>query len=205
MKVGESIRKLRESHDMTQEQLGEVAGVSSMAVSQWENGRAVPRMGSIQRMADYFNVPKSTIMGDAALTPSSSFVPIPLYGSVSAGIPIEMLPVDDMKEAPARFVEDDKDAYLVRVNGTSMNRIIHDGNFALVSPKYREPNEHDMFLVTVNGDDATIKRVHILANGIELLPDSYDPTHRSQIYDFGELDTPPIRILGKVVWHCAEF
>ena len=76
MNVAESIKKLRESRDMTQEQLGAIAGVSAMAVSQWENGRAVPRMGSIQKMADYFNVPKSTIMGDeeqldrrASLTP----------------------------------------------------------------------------------------------------------------------------------------
>lgn len=64
MRVSESIRKLRKVHGMTQEQIGDIAGVSSMAVSQWENGRAVPRMGSIQRLADYFNIPKSVIMGD---------------------------------------------------------------------------------------------------------------------------------------------
>ena len=64
MDIGRSIRKLRESRDLTQEELGRIAGVSSMAVSQWENGRAVPRMGAIQRMADYFNIPKSEIMGD---------------------------------------------------------------------------------------------------------------------------------------------
>lgn len=64
MNVAESIKRLRESRDMTQEQLGAIAGVSAMAVSQWENGRAVPRMGAIQKMADYFRIPKSAIMGD---------------------------------------------------------------------------------------------------------------------------------------------
>lgn len=64
MNVRYSIKNLRERHDMTQEELGKVAGVSAMAVSQWENGRAVPRMGAIQRMSDYFGVPKSEIMGD---------------------------------------------------------------------------------------------------------------------------------------------
>ena len=205
MNVGESIKKLRESHDMTQEQLGVVAGVSSMAVSQWENGRAVPRMGSIQRMSDYFGVPKSTIMGDVVVSPSTRFSPVPLHGRVAAGIPIEMLEVDDMKEAPARYVDDDPDAFMVRVVGDSMNRSIHDGMFALVSPKYTEPNEHDMFLVTVNGYDATIKRVRKLANGVELLPDSFDPTYRPQVYDYGEADTPAIKVLGKVVWWCKEF
>lgn len=64
MNVGLSIKELRESHGMTQEELGKIAGVSSMAVSQWENGRTVPRMGAIQQIADYFGIPKSTIMGD---------------------------------------------------------------------------------------------------------------------------------------------
>ncbi|MBO7685205.1 MAG: helix-turn-helix transcriptional regulator [Kiritimatiellae bacterium] len=65
MNVGESIRRIRREHDLTQEQLGRIAGVTAMAVSQWENGRAVPRMGAIQLMADYFGIPKSAIMGDA--------------------------------------------------------------------------------------------------------------------------------------------
>ena len=64
MNVSDSIKKLSEEKDLTQEQFGEIAGVSSMAVSQWENGRAVPRMGAIQRISDYFGIPKSTIMGD---------------------------------------------------------------------------------------------------------------------------------------------
>lgn len=205
MDVGASIKKLRESHDMTQEQLGVVAGVSSMAVSQWENGRAVPRMGSIQRMSDYFGIPKSTIMGDAAESSPSAFIAVPLHGRVAAGIPIEMLEVDDMSEAPSRYVDDDPQAFMVRVVGDSMNHHIHDGEYALVSPKYTEPNDRDMFLVTVNGYDATIKHVRRLANGVELLPDSYDPTYRPQVYDFNEIDTPEIKILGKVVWWCKEF
>lgn len=65
MDVSESIRKLRKENDMTQRQLGAIAGVSAEAVSQWECGRAVPRMGAIQRLSDHFGVPKSTIMGDA--------------------------------------------------------------------------------------------------------------------------------------------
>lgn len=64
MKISKSIKRLRESKNLTQEQFGKIAGVSSMAVSQWENGRAVPRMGAIQKLSDFFGVPKSEIMGD---------------------------------------------------------------------------------------------------------------------------------------------
>jgi len=96
MDVKYSIKKLREDNELTQEEFGKVAGVSAMAVSQWENGRAVPRMGAIQRLSDHFNVPKSAIMGDhyeyAFMTVDSSadLVPVDeiqsligLYGSMS--------------------------------------------------------------------------------------------------------------------------
>lgn len=66
MDIGESIKRLRLEHLLTQEQFGEIVGVSGMAVSQWECGRAVPRMGAIQRMSDYFHVPKSRIIDDSA-------------------------------------------------------------------------------------------------------------------------------------------
>ena len=65
MEIGKSIKRLRESKNLTQEQFGKIAGVSSMAVSQWENGRAVPRMGAIERLSDFFKISKSEIIGDA--------------------------------------------------------------------------------------------------------------------------------------------
>ena len=65
MGIGENIRRLRELHGLTQEELGKVAGVSSMAVSQWENGRAVPRMGAVQRLADRFGITKGELIDEA--------------------------------------------------------------------------------------------------------------------------------------------
>ena len=35
-----------------------------MAVSQWENGRAVPRMGAVQAISDHFNISKSEIIDE---------------------------------------------------------------------------------------------------------------------------------------------
>lgn len=64
MPISENIKALRERFDLTQAQLGEIAGVSDKAVSTWENGANTPRMGAIQRMADYFQIPKSDIIED---------------------------------------------------------------------------------------------------------------------------------------------
>lgn len=212
MGIPENIDAIMAEFDIPASSIARAAGVSEASVSDWRNKGAIPRKQNLERLCSYFNLTPDDILSDAfgfaAKAHGKAYKglqPVPLYGCVAAGTPIEMLPVDDIKEAPARFVDDDPDVFIVRVHGTSMNRHIQDGDFALVSPKYREPNDRDMFLVTVNGYDATIKHVRKLENGVELIPDSYDPTYRSKMYDFAEMDTPPIKILGKVVWWCKEF
>lgn len=74
MSIGENIKRLRERFGLTQAQLGDIAGVSDKAVSTWEKGANVPRMGAIQRMADYFGIPKSEIIEGVSDTKK----PIPL-------------------------------------------------------------------------------------------------------------------------------
>ena len=39
---GEKIKRLRKSKNLTQEQLGEILGVSSKSISRWENGKNLP-------------------------------------------------------------------------------------------------------------------------------------------------------------------
>lgn len=64
MSIADNIKRLREAHGLTQEQLGAIAHATDKAVSTWENGKAVPRMGAIQRMADHFGISKSDIIED---------------------------------------------------------------------------------------------------------------------------------------------
>ena len=64
MSIGENIKKLRGIHDLTQKELAKIAGVSDKAVSTWEIGIKEPRMGAIQKIADYFGIQKSNIIED---------------------------------------------------------------------------------------------------------------------------------------------
>ena len=59
MGISERIKHLRDLHNLTQAELGRIAGVSDKAVSTWENGSAEPRMGAIQKMADHFGIQKA--------------------------------------------------------------------------------------------------------------------------------------------------
>ena len=64
MSISSNIKRLRELHNLTQAELGKIAGVSDKAVSTWENGTAEPRMGAIQKIADHFSIPKSELIDD---------------------------------------------------------------------------------------------------------------------------------------------
>lgn len=54
--TGNMIRRLRESKNMTQQQLGEKINVSDKAVSKWETNRGYPDVSLIERLADALGV-----------------------------------------------------------------------------------------------------------------------------------------------------
>ena len=64
--IGENIRKLRESADMSQSQLASRIGKTRSTISQYESGKITPRMGVIERLSGIFNVPKSEIIGSTS-------------------------------------------------------------------------------------------------------------------------------------------
>ena len=80
MSIGMNIKLLRESKNMTQAEFGKIAGVSDKAVSTWENGTAEPRMGAIQKIADYFRIPKGVIIDDESPSGAADTLFIEKYG-----------------------------------------------------------------------------------------------------------------------------
>lgn len=66
MSIGENIKSLRESHGLTQAQLGDAVGVSDKAVSTWESGKREPRMGAVEKLAAFFGVDKSELLFGAS-------------------------------------------------------------------------------------------------------------------------------------------
>ena len=54
--IGKNIRKLREEHGITQEQLANTLHISYQAVSKWENGLTVPDTLLLPSIAEFFDV-----------------------------------------------------------------------------------------------------------------------------------------------------
>lgn len=50
------VKKLLVKHNMTMKELGEKVGKTESAVSYWISGKSLPRMGTIQKVADIFGI-----------------------------------------------------------------------------------------------------------------------------------------------------
>lgn len=203
MAISKNIKRLRMNRDWTQEQLAEKVGVTRSTVTQWETGWSKPRMGAVEKLAAVFGVSTSDMVNDQS--EPSAFVEVPLYGSIAAGTPIEMHAVDSSHPVPTKVREKYPDAFLLKVEGESMNRVLPNGCYALVDPRQTADCNGAPYAVCVNGYDATIKRVRKLNNGFELVPDSNDPTYEKRTYNFNEPDTEEITVIGRVVYYVLPY
>jgi transcriptional regulator with XRE-family HTH domain len=60
----ENLKRLMEEQNLTQADVAKSIGVSPQTFNTWVRGIALPRMGKIQRLADYFRVDKSDLLED---------------------------------------------------------------------------------------------------------------------------------------------
>ena len=216
--ISDNVRALRINKGLSQEQFARIAGVSQSAVSAWECGTSAPHAANIQRIIDAIPglVPDDILSSEhgyakrilrqtqSTITPHN-VVDVPLFGSIAAGTPLEMIPTEGTYAIPAAIHKKHPRAFLLRVRGESMNRTIPNGSYALVDPSLSEARDGKVFAVSIDNLSATIKRIHILNNGIELQPDSLDPTFASQVFDYAQSDTHTLTILGQVVWYTIPY
>ncbi len=71
---GERLFYLRESSDLTQEQLGQILGVSKLAISKWENGKETISLSKLNDYANYFNVSMDYIFKNETIARNSSII-----------------------------------------------------------------------------------------------------------------------------------
>ena len=65
MKFKSNLQRLRESRGLSQRELGKILGVSTSTIGNYEAGLREPNFEMLENMADFFNVPIGTLLGDA--------------------------------------------------------------------------------------------------------------------------------------------
>ena len=60
--LSSNLSRLIEERNLKQAEIAEYIGVSPQTFNTWVKGIAFPRMGKVQKIADFFNVPKSYLI-----------------------------------------------------------------------------------------------------------------------------------------------
>ena len=63
MIIGERIKAYREANHITQQELADKIGATRQAVSAWEQNRALPRIGAIDKMSQVFKISRNDLIG----------------------------------------------------------------------------------------------------------------------------------------------
>lgn len=202
------IAEARKLRNITQAELAEKMRTTQQTIQRYETNQVNIRMDKMIEMSEILNVSLAYLLGMSSkpeLSEASDMVPVPLLDSIAAGTSIEMIDVDKTYDIPAEIHNKYPQAFLLKVADDSMNRVLPNGCYALINPCREATEPMKAYAVCINGFYATIQRVKPLSNGYELIPDSIDPTFRSQIFDFNEIGTQSVSIIGEVVWYLVPF
>ena len=201
MSISDNIKSLRTQHGMTQLEFGRIAGVSDKAVSSWESGLSIPRMGAIEKISAYFHVPKSVLIdGTNMVSPiPPGFLPLPeterlpLVGRIACGTPILAEEnIDDYVDVPKAA----RATFVLLCQGDSMAPRIQDGDYVYVR---KQPAVENGELAAVRiGTEATLKRVYFSPESPDqLILQAENPAYAPMIYTGQDLED--VSIEGKIV------
>ena len=208
-----NIKRLLNENNMSQSDLANKIGIARSTLSDYMNYRAKPGAGTLEKMAAVFGVTKSDIDttykdvitdivdGELVLVDNpnkNKAIPkIPIIGKIAAGTPIEAIQdiVDNiMPPYPTQNVDD---LFGLVVHGESMNKIIPNGNYAILQ-KQLDVENGEIAAVIVNGNYATLKRVYKFTDLIVLEPCSFDPDFKDQQYSKDNCEE--VKIIGKFLY-----
>ena len=99
-------------------------------------------------------------------------IEIPLLGNITAGKPIERIEEEEKIKVPANMVR--KDTYALKVCGHSMiDDNIQDGDVVIIEKRQSAENGQSV-VALINGEQVTLKKFFIEADGIRLQPANPD-------------------------------
>lgn len=204
------LKELRSSKGLTQSELAQQLRISRSTIGMYESGSREPDFETLELIADYFNVDTDYLLGR---TNKTTYIPTPknpyhkdvtinVLGRVAAGIPIDaitdIVDTEEISEEMAKTGE----FFGLKIKGDSMTPTICNGDIVIVRQQ-DDAETGDIVIATINGDEATCKRLRKYQGGIELI--SINPGFKPFEFTNKEILEKPVRIIGKVVESRRKF
>ena len=207
MGFADNVRANRERLGLSQEELARRVGLTNSAVSQWEGGRAKPRIGVMKALSEIFGMTVSELLGEDAPGPGlrepvgrSGMVPMRRLGRTHAGSAVEEIPDDGVVEVPAGVAGRHPRAFMLDVDGDCMDRVYPPGCVVMVDPDMEPWNGCAVVAETQPGE-SVMRRYMRGSSTLMLSPDSYEE-HDDLVFS-GD-SCAEVRLVGVVVWYQAS-
>lgn len=195
--MAKNIRYYMNKHSVSQTEICNTLGIKMPTFSDWVNAKTYPRIDKIELMANYFGISKADLVEEhTAQSTNSNAVTIKVLGRVAAGLPIEavenIIDTEEISEELSKTGE----FFGLQIHGNSMEPKFSEGDVVIVR-KQEDAESGDIVIATVNGTDATCKRLRKYRDGIELI--STNPSYEPMFFSAEEIEQKPVRIIGRVV------
>lgn len=205
------LKSLRNSRNLTQEELAQKLNIGRSRVSMYESGQREPDFETTELIADFFNVDVDYLLGRTSKTTMlpesvargelprfSNIFPLqrtrfPLLGPIACGEPIFC---NEDRESYVEAGTDIHADFCLKARGDSMTGArIMDGDIVFIQ-KDAELVSGQIYAVAID-DEATLKRVYYDEATQELRLLAENPAYKPLIYTGEKLDH--VHILGKAI------
>lgn len=172
--------QLLRSHDTTVYRVSKATGICASTFTDWKNGRSVPKVEKMKRIAEHFGVSLDYLLGSragrdseiAGYTTAKANRMIPIIGEIRAGSPI--ITNETLLGREFADVDDVDEYFYLKVCGDSMKNIgMVDGSLVLFR-KQQYAEDGDVVACLVGGECATVKRFRRVQKSIYLIPENED-------------------------------
>lgn len=195
------LREIRKENGISLKKMGEIIGVAESTMSLYENGKRQPDYDTLSKIADYFGVTTDYLLGREDKLPAnaipvdiSTFVKIPVYGEVSAGMGcFAESNIIDYEYVSPDSVDNYEDYFFLKVKGDSMEPEIKEGDLALIR-KQKSVDSGSVAVVIIDNDNGVIKKVYYDDEWIELV--SFNPYYPPRRFEGA--DVQRIYVVGLV-------
>lgn len=211
--------QLLQEKGITAYRLSKEIGISQATFTDWKMGRGTPKIDKLQKISEFFGIQLDWLTGDSEFKTKEEWLNhldqstdldklrsdvrkyengqiINVLGEVAAGIPIEAVEnIVDTEEITEELAKTGG-FFGLKIKGDSMSPRIAEGDTVIVREQ-DDAETGEVVIALVNGDSATCKRLMKHENGISLI--SFNPTYKPMEYTNEQIETLPVKIIGKVV------
>jgi len=156
-----NVLKLRKHKNLTQKELGEELELGKTTISQWESAQKLPNAGSIEKIASFFNVPKSALfeLGNGQFSSYGQMVNLPVVGKISCGNGVLAYEeITSYEPTPEEWVNNGEYFYLNAEGDSMTGARIHNGDLVLI--RMQDEVEDGEIAAVLIGENVYLKRVY---------------------------------------------